>query len=118
VQQRLHAETDVPEVDSKPLLQARRGKLLVGVAILACSSIVVLFSSLIGDRAGVEPWMLKGGGLLLFSLTLFVVARGLKCKQCGTSLLWYAMARAGNANWLDWLLKQRACPKCGSTDTA
>jgi hypothetical protein len=107
----------VSELGRESLIQARRRRLLVGVAVMAGCSIVVLFSGSLGDLMGVEPWMLKGGGILLFTVVIFVVAHGLKCRRCRTNLLWYGMAHAKNANWLDWLLNQNACPKCGSTDS-
>ena len=88
-------------------------KLQVTVAILACCALGILFAESIGKLAGIEPSIVAAAALAAFGTGLFALGRALKCAQCGTSRLWYTMTHARNAHWLDALLKEGACPKCG-----
>lgn len=80
---------------------------------MAICSNMVLFPESVGRLIGVDSWIPSVGGIVLFGVTLFLLAHGLKCPGCGINLFWYALAHAKNANWLDWMFKQSVCPKCG-----
>jgi hypothetical protein len=76
-------------------------------------AILVLFPEFVGGLLGVDAWILGVVGVVLFGLILFLLAHGLKCPGCRINLFWYGIAHAKYANWLDWILKQSVCPKCG-----
>jgi hypothetical protein len=86
--------------------------------MLACCAMVILFAESIGRLTGIESSMVAAGALAGFGMVFFALGRELRCRHCGTSPLFHAMAHARNAHWLDSLYKQSACPKCGRTDDA
>jgi len=100
----------------KPLLYGRRRRLWIGATVLAAASVAVIFAESIAARAGIESWIVGLGGIVVFALVLFSMARGLTCPGCGVNLFWYGFAHARNANWLDWMFKQSVCPKCGYSE--
>lgn len=94
------------------LLHQRRKGLVVGAVLLAVWSSLVLFPGSIGELAGVESWHVALAGIVLFTVTLFTVARSLRCPACGINLFLYGLANAPNGNWLHWLLTLSICPRC------
>jgi hypothetical protein len=80
---------------------------------MALSALVTLFGNIVSDWLGVGAVSTKLLGLVVFVISLYWLASNLKCRACGLKLLWYAFGHAKNASWLDWLLHQTECPKCG-----
>lgn len=99
--------------EAAPLFMARRGKLLIGSSVMAVSALVTLFGGTVSGWLGVDEVPTKLLGLAVFVISLYWVASNLKCPACGLNLLWYAFGHAKDANWLEWLLHQTECPKCG-----
>jgi hypothetical protein len=101
-------------IDSEvPLLLVHRRKLIVGSTVLAASAVVALFPETVGRLLGVSTLVSGLGGAIVFVVVLYWLAQGLKCPGCGINLFWYGLGHAKSGNWLDWLLKQSTCPKCG-----
>jgi DNA-directed RNA polymerase subunit RPC12/RpoP len=97
----------------RPLLLAQRKKLVVGASLLAVSALVCLFSESVGGWIGVSSGYVGLAGALVLVVLLFTLARALRCPRCRVNLFFYALGHAKSANWLDWLLNQSVCPKCG-----
>jgi hypothetical protein len=97
----------------KPLLLVHRRKLIVGSTVLAVSALLALFPDTVSRLIGMSSWSVELVGAIVFVVLLYWLAHGLKCPGCGVNLFWYGLGHAKSGNWLDWLLKQSACPKCG-----
>jgi hypothetical protein len=96
-----------------PLFMTQRRKLIVGSAIMALAALVVLFGNAVSEWLGAEALWTQLPALVAFVITLYWLSANLKCPACRLKLLWYAFGHAKKANWLDWLLHQTECPKCG-----
>jgi endogenous inhibitor of DNA gyrase (YacG/DUF329 family) len=59
---------------------------------------------------------LIGTGLGLATLVAACIA--VRCPSCGMSLVWHAVSKKPFGAWLEWLLTETTCPKCGFTVTA
>ncbi len=101
----------------RPLLLAHRRKLILGSSVLAVSALLCLFAEPISRLIAVSSWYLELAGALTFIVLLYWLAQGLKCPGCRVNLFWYALGHAKSGNWLDWLLKQSVCPKCGHRES-
>jgi hypothetical protein len=96
-----------------PLLLAHRRKLIMGSSVLAVSALLALFPQTVSGWIGTSSWVIELGGAIVFIVLLYWLAHGLKCPGCGVNLFWYGLGHAKSGNWLDWLLRQSVCPKCG-----
>jgi hypothetical protein len=101
----------------KPLLLAHRRKLYVGTSVLAVSALLALFPETLSGLFGLASWSIALAGAIVFVVLLYWLAHGLRCPACRVNLFWYGLGHAPFGNWLDWLLKQSVCPKCGYRDT-
>lgn len=99
--------------DKRRLLHARRRKLIVGASILAVASILVLIPEYVSTLLHLGSFSIGMTGGLLFALTTIWLARAMKCRACGVNLFLYGLNHTKYGNWLDWSLRQVACPKCG-----
>jgi ribosomal protein S27AE len=100
------------------LLAAHRQRLIVGSALLAFSAILTLFPETLGNLVGVSAWWIELTGAILFFALLYWLASGMKCPGCGANLFWYGLGHAKYGDWLNWMFKQSACPKCGHRPSA
>jgi hypothetical protein len=102
------------DLDSdKLLLGSHRLKLMMGVPALAFSAILVLFPGTVSELIGVSSWPIALAGAVIFFVLLYWLAYGLRCPGCRVNLFWYGLGHAKSGSWLDWILKQSVCPKCG-----
>jgi hypothetical protein len=96
-----------------PLLLVHRRKLIVGSAVLAASALLGLLPDTLSGWIGISSWLLELAAAIVFFVLLYWLAYGLRCPGCGINLFWYGLGRAGSGNWLEWMLRQSTCPKCG-----
>ena len=52
-------------------------------------------------------------GMLAGLLVLFATCWSICCPACGARWMWIALSEQDCLHWLDWLLAQRACARCG-----
>jgi hypothetical protein len=100
-----------------PLLVRYRQKVVVGACVLVPFCLITLFPGTASKIIGASEWQVALAGVVGFAAILFWLAWGMKCPACGTNLFWYAFGHAKNGNWIDWLLRQTTCPKCGHNTT-
>lgn len=100
-----------------PLPRKYKKKLVIGLILVFLSAIGNLFSEAVGEFIGVNSRLLELVSAVFFFSTLYWLAYGAKCPGCGINLFWYGLANAKNANWVNWILMQPSCPKCGYRET-
>jgi hypothetical protein len=97
----------------KESLVAKSGqtwKLGLGLSgILAGSGI--MFVGLSRLRVGGTPYALTGMALGVVAGIAACVS--IRCSKCGMRWLWAAVRNQDQLQWLNWLLAQRVCPRCG-----
>ena len=53
-------------------------------------------------------------GGMAFDLVAFVsMCVSIRCRACGMRWLWAAVKNQEHIQWVNWLLAQRVCPRCG-----
>ncbi len=83
--------------------------------MLALCALVALFPQVLSEMIGAASWIVELIAVVAVVVLIYWLAAGLKCPSCGVNLFWYGLGHAKYGNWLDWLLTQSTCPKCGYT---
>ena len=102
---------------NRPLLQSHRRKLIVGASLLSFCALVALFPQVLSSMIGTTSWVVELIAVGAFVVLIYWLASGMKCPACRVNLFWYGLGRAKYGNWLEWLLTQSSCPKCGHKES-
>jgi hypothetical protein len=51
-------------------------------------------------------------GSCLFIISILWICFSVRCKNCGTFIVWKAMKEQSHQNWLIWLFESKNCPFC------
>ena len=97
----------------KDSLVAKTGqtwKLAVGVFGLLTGFVTMLFGLSRLSHGGV---LYALSGLVLGVATAVAACISVRCCHCGMRWLWAAVRNQDQLQWLNWLLAQRVCPRCG-----
>jgi hypothetical protein len=81
---------------------------LAGVAM----GIVMMGYGLAESRANEHSKLTLVGVALGFG-ALVLASWSVRCKACGMRWMWAALREQSCARWLNWLLAQCVCPRCG-----
>ena len=49
-----------------------------------------------------------------FAFGTLAACISIRCPTCGSRWFWRAMSTQPSGNWLNWLVAQKGCPKCGA----
>jgi hypothetical protein len=95
-----------------PLLLAHRRRIVRTAVAIALIALVALFPGFFALHAGINSAVLEVSAVALLVVVTLLLARGLSCPSCHKNLFWYGINnRFGN--WINWLLTETTCPKCG-----
>ena len=102
-----------PRASAEPALHAsgQTWKLLVGFVVMLAGFVTAACGVLDpGSAAGLElAWTGVGIGAAALAVTCWSV----RCPSCGTRWLWTALQHQSARVWIEWLLAQSVCPRCG-----
>ena len=101
-------------VSSQPALVApQRWKLhLAFVGVLAAGALM-WFDRWFATVLHVERFVPTLVGTALGLVVLVATCLAVRCPACHSSLVWYGISKKRSGAWLDWLLTETTCPKCG-----
>lgn len=57
-------------------------------------------------------------GMLTGLLALLATCWSICCPACDARWMWTALSQHDCLHWLDWLLAQHVCPRCGESPTS
>jgi DNA-directed RNA polymerase subunit RPC12/RpoP len=100
-------------VNHAPLLAAQRWKLWLAFAAVVVSGALMWFDAWFSSALKLQRYAptLIGTGLGLVALVAACLA--VRCPSCGKRLLWHALSTMPSHAWLEWLLSETTCPRCG-----
>jgi len=73
----------------------------------------VWFDRPIADLLGLSRYTPRLIGALLGLTTLVSASVAIRCPNCRLSLVWFALSKKATGSWLNWLLDEDTCPRCG-----
>ncbi len=94
------------------LLAAQRWKLWLAFVAVLTAGALMWFDAWFSSALRVQRYAptLIGTGLGLLALVAACCA--VRCPRCGKRLVWYALSKPAHS-WVEWLLAETTCPKCG-----
>ena len=86
-------------------------KLIVGFAMVLLGFVVMAYGLSRLEEPGGVAFAL--GGMATDIVAFIMMSVSICCRACGMRWLWAAMKNQDQLQWLNWLLAQRVCPRCG-----
>ena len=99
--------------EHRSLVTNQRWKLRAMFAMVVVSGALVWFDKSIADLIGLSRYAPTLMGTFLGFATLILASLSIRCPSCRLSLVWFALSTKPVNSWLDWLLDETTCPKCG-----
>jgi predicted RNA-binding Zn-ribbon protein involved in translation (DUF1610 family) len=100
--------------DKLPALVAvHEKKLWLLGGVLAVAGIGFLFTDEIAIGLGVAAVVIQLSALGLTCGSLVMAFLLIRCPNCGLRLVLYALSHRSMGGWLQWLLTEKTCPRCG-----
>ena len=53
------------------------------------------------------------GGMAIGILAMVLTCLLIRCETCGMRWVWAAVRNQDHQQWVNWLVAQRVCPRCG-----
>jgi len=95
------------------LVTNQQWKLRAAFAMVLIASAFMWFDSPIADFLGLPRYTPRLIGALLDLATLVSASLAIRCPNCRLSLVWFALSKKANDSWLNWLMDEDTCPRCG-----
>ena len=90
-------------------------KLVVGFTLLAVGFAVMVLGVQGGEAPGKAELALVG--MVIIGSGGVWACLSIRCRVCGMRWLWSAVRNEDHRQWLNWLMAQRVCPRCGDDAT-
>ena len=90
------------------LIEGQKWKLWLSGALLAVAGIGFVLPSRLGGATA------ELGALFLTFLSLGWAIYAVRCPHCRLRLVMHAMSNQSIGQWLQWLLTEKRCPRCGA----
>jgi hypothetical protein len=93
-------------------------KIFVFLIITALCGATIIFQSLLYAPIGKsETMVLVIAATILGILTFVWASFSIKCPNCKSKFVWYAVSKLNSGKWLSWLLSSDKCPTCGYSNS-
>ena len=95
------------------LVAPQRWKLHLAFAGVLAAGALMWFDRWFATVLHVERFVPTLIGAALGLVVLVATCLAVRCSACHSSLVWYGLSKKHSGAWLDWLLTETTCPKCG-----
>jgi hypothetical protein len=85
-------------------------KVVLGFATFSVAFVFMIWGEQFSTKFGFQ---LEIGGMLACLTALALIAATVRCKECGMRWVWDAVRHQKHSHWVNWLILQRVCPRCG-----
>jgi predicted RNA-binding Zn-ribbon protein involved in translation (DUF1610 family) len=96
-----------------PLLAAQRWKLWLAFAVILAAGAFMWFDAWFSTVLQLPRYVPTLIGTSLGLVALLVACLSIRCPSCGKRFVWHALSTMPSHSWLEWLLVESTCPKCG-----
>ena len=95
------------------LVNGHQWKLRAAFVMVLVAGAFVWFDGPIADFLGLSRYTPRLIGTFLGLATLVSASLAIRCPNCRLSLVWFALSKKATGSWLNWLLDEDTCPRCG-----
>jgi DNA-directed RNA polymerase subunit RPC12/RpoP len=95
------------------LVASQQWKLRAAFALVLVASAFMWFARPIAEFLRLSRYTPTLIGTFLGLATLVLASLAIRCPNCRLSLVWFALSKKSTGSWLDWLLDEDTCPRCG-----
>ena len=95
------------------LVASQQWKLRAAFVSILFASAFMWFDRPIAEFLGLSRYTPALTGTFLGLATLVSASLAIRCPSCRLSLVWFALSKKSTGSWLNWLLDEDTCPRCG-----
>ena len=100
-------------IEHASLVASQQWKLRAAFAMVLVAGALMWFDMPIGEFLGLSRYTPTLIGTFLGLATLVSASLAIRCPNCRLSLVWFALSKKSTGSWLNWLLDEDTCPRCG-----
>ena len=95
------------------LVNNQQWKLRAAFAMVLAAGAFMWFDRPVAEFLGLSRYTPRLIGTFLGLATLVSASLAIRCPNCKLSLVWFALSKKSTGSWLNWLLDEDTCPRCG-----